>query len=107
MLNQCKSLTREVFFVGYTPVNESLTTPKMNPFDNSQSYFFNDRIKKFDVVCEEVCEDEKVKFISLFDNASLLDWNNYLALDGLYLNDSGHKWVFEQVWKLLNKFITL
>jgi lysophospholipase L1-like esterase len=89
-----------VICVGFTPVDESKTTQKINPFTGKPSFFFNDRIVMFNSVFRHAVEEagDAVQFVDLFNAASQLDWSNgYLSSDGLHPNDKGHRWIYGQV----------
>ena len=107
LFKKCKTLTENIIFVGYTPVNENVANQGKSPIDNKRRYFFNSRIKKFNIKCKKLSQKHGVKFVDLFDRALLINWNKYLAADGLHLNNLGHKWVFNKTWNLLKNFIEL
>lgn len=94
-----------VICVGFTPVDESKTTKKVNPFTGQSSFFFNDRIKTFNDVFRQAAEeaDDTVQFLDLFTAVSELDWaNTCLSPDGLHPNNKGHRWICDQISPLLD-----
>lgn len=93
-----------VICVGFTPVDESKTTKKINPFTGQRSFFMNERIEIFNTVFRQAAEEagNTVQFLDLFTTASELDWvNTYLSPDGLHPNNKGHRWICDQVLPVL------
>lgn len=104
LLERLTKKVDDVICVGFTPVDESKTTKKINPFTGQNSFFFNDRIKTFNDVFRQTVEeaDSTVRFLDLFSAASELDWTStYLSPDGPHPNDKGHHWICDQVSPLL------
>jgi lysophospholipase L1-like esterase len=97
-----------VICVGFTPVDESKTTQKINPFTGKPSFFFNDRIVIFNEVFRQAAEEagDAVQFVDLFDSAAQLSWSNsYLSSDGLHPNDKGHRWICDQVLPVISDVV--
>jgi lysophospholipase L1-like esterase len=105
LLERLMSKADAVICVGFTPVDESKTTKKINPFTQQRSFFMNERINIFNDVFRQAAEDagDAVQFLDLFNVAAELDWTNaYLSPDGLHPNDKGHRWICSQVLPLLS-----
>ncbi|NND65797.1 MAG: hypothetical protein HKM24_07520 [Gammaproteobacteria bacterium] len=92
--------------VGYTPADESKTSPKRNPF-GGYSYFLNKRIKLFNDIFKAAIENHDGVFIDLFDKAHATNWNDHLWVDGLHPNSKGHQWIGEQVWEQLQSLLVV
>ncbi|HSW92029.1 MAG TPA: GDSL-type esterase/lipase family protein [Candidatus Saccharimonadales bacterium] len=108
LLKRLVSRVDAVVCVGFTPVDESKTTQKINPFTGKPSFFFNDRILLFNGVFRRVAEetDGMVRFVDLFDATAQLDWTNgHLSSDGLHPNDKGHRWICDQVLPVISDVI--
>lgn len=104
LLKQLTDKVDAVICVGFTPVDESKTTKKINPFTQQRSFFMNERITIFNGVFRQAAEEagNAIQFLDLFSIASELDWtNSYLSPDGLHPNDNGHHWICAQVLPLL------
>lgn len=97
LLNSIKDRFETVYVIGFHNVDESKTLPKINPLDNSLSFFSNTRIQKFNEVLKNVCDSyENVNFISVSDIGT-----DCLYEDGLHPNDNGHELIFQKVEKYL------
>ena len=105
LFNTVMTISNKIMFVGYTPVNEKLTTPKMNPFTGKKSFFINERIREFDETCNRICASKNISHVKLFDSALALDWDEYLTDDGLHPSDKGHRWIYEKVWLQLKDWL--
>ncbi len=97
LVNLAKTITDEIVFVGLTPVDEKFTTPL--PKDSTR-ILKNEFIEKYNRIIKNVCKNEKVKFIDIFNK-----WkkNNYreLLFDGLHPNEKGHQEIFRIVFNIL------
>ncbi len=84
-----KKFTKKIIFVGLTSVDEALT----NPVDwNMEAVYTNQNIKKYDVMLERFCENNKLKFIPLNNIIKIED-----LFDGVHPNSAGHQKIFEKV----------
>lgn len=89
-----------VLFVGFTPVDESKTTPMRE----GGSYFWNDRIQEFNNACKETCEEQGVTFVDIPTDPEV--WKKeYLYEDGLHPNQQGHQLMFKEVSLHLKKLL--
>jgi len=84
-----KKFTSKIIFVGLTPVDETRTRPI--PWNTDKTYT-NERIKKFDLIIKDFCDENNLKFIPIND---LL--NNSDLIDGLRPNAQGHIKMFERI----------
>jgi lysophospholipase L1-like esterase len=108
LLERLVSKVDKVVCVGFTPVDESKTTQKLNLFTGRPSFFFNDRIVIFNDVFRQAAEEagDVVQFVDLFDTASQLDWSDgYLSSDGLHPNDKGHRWICDRVLPVVSSAV--
>jgi lysophospholipase L1-like esterase len=92
-----KKYTTKILFIWLTMIDETKVCPF--PWGNWQCYK-NDRIKQFDRLMKEFCEEKELSYLYLFDlleNKDLIDW--------IHPNSEGHKKIFEEVRNFLqNKF---
>ena len=84
-----KKFTSKIIFIGLTPVDETRTRPI--PWNTDKTYT-NKRIKKFDLIIKDFCDENNLKFIPIND---LL--NNSDLIDGLHPNAQGHIKMFERI----------
>jgi lysophospholipase L1-like esterase len=107
LLTKAKELTPAVLITGLPPVDEQVLNPKKNPWDGTNSYFYNDRLAKFDSIIQQSAEEVGAICVPLFDYAMRLDWQQeYLFRDGLHPNTAGHQKIYERVWPELDKILT-
>jgi len=97
IIQLAKKHTKKVVFVGLTPVNEKLT----NPYE--KTFFFNERIKQYNEIMKECCNNKGVLFLDFFE-----DWisnSNYIGWlgDGLHPNSEGYSMMFEKIKEFLIK----
>ena len=91
--------TKDVVFVGLTPVDESKTTPM--PCDKYRNYR-NDYIRKYDADIKAMCGEKGIPFIDVFGTLSRMDYRRLLD-DGIHPNALGHKKMFEMVKAYLDE----
>lgn len=100
LLKRLRSNVDSVIAVGYTPVDETKTTPFSSPISNGPLYFSNDRISKFNDAFQQVCEAQEVPFIDMV--VDLEEWQReHLSRDGLHPNDRGHEAIFHRVMPVI------
>jgi len=88
-----KSISKKIFFLGITPVDEAKTQPVV--WDERVTYK-NENIKKYDEIIKEVCNVENIHFIEIFDKFFKSGYKKLLQ-DGLHPNSEGHEKIFEIV----------
>jgi lysophospholipase L1-like esterase len=104
-IHLAKDYSAYIIGVGVTPVDESKTNPKANPFTGGASFFKNERVKSFEDAFRRTCESEGVYFVPTFAQVPE-DWQqNYLFADGLHPNDAGHQWICSQVEPRLRELL--
>lgn len=81
LIAQAKSNADRVIYVGLTPVKESAT----NPWDRVSSWR-NCRIERYDAIIQEVCAEEDVRYIRMYD---LIDPET--NKDGLHPSEESHE----------------
>ena len=97
-----ESSSDQVVFVSNNYVDETKTNPKPSPFDDSVSYFTNERRGMFNTITKEVCADLGLEFIAV--DCDQETWvQNYLYKDGLHPNQAGYQKVFEAIQPVLEK----
>lgn len=101
LLKIAEQFTKNIIFVGLTKADESRTMPVAW---DSQQYYDNDNINKYDSVIKKFCKENKLKYIPMFD---LLDKTD--LEDGSHPNSKGHQKMLEIVKDFLieNKIINI
>ncbi len=92
LILKSKKYTKDILFVGLTPINEKITFP----FE--ETYFSNEIIKKYNSIIKDCCKKNKVGFIDLFEDMSKKDYKKMLS-DGLHPNSKGYDFIFNKVKK--------
>lgn len=90
LIKLSKKQTKEVIFIGLTPVDEKLTQPYEN------TYFFNERVKQFNEIIEDCCKSKKILFVDLFDEWIKFDYTKLLD-DGVHPNAEGYEKMYKKV----------
>jgi hypothetical protein len=106
LLTKLKKRTDKIVCVGFTPVDETKTTPKNNPLTGDKTFHYNHRVEDFNKGFAEVTRQSGATFIDLFSQAESIGWReNYLYADGIHPNSLGHKWIFEQVRDIIESHL--
>lgn len=91
-----------VIAYGFTPVDETKTSPYAGFAATPDDYFLNDRIKKFENVFMQVAAQKGAQTLPLFEQAIQESWMyNYLYIDGLHPDSAGHVWLAEKIKPIL------
>lgn len=100
LIDKSKSYTKEVAFIGLTPVDENL---RINRKGES---LINKRIEEFNNMIKEICQENGLPFLDIFQELSKLDYKKLLS-DGLHPNPEGHQKMYEliQDFLIINKVI--
>ena len=106
ILNGLTSLTDAVVCVGFAAVDESRASPKFNTITGKNSYFTNERIRKFNTAFKEAASSStNATYIDLMD-VMQDDWlKSHLIADGLHPNDAGHHRIFQAVLPELSRLL--
>jgi len=99
LIKLAQKFSLKIIFVGLTPVDEKRTTPI--PWD-SDKFYKNEYIEKYNQVIKKVCEENKIYFIEIFEKFKATGYQELLE-DGLHPNSKGHKRIFEIVKDFLIK----
>jgi lysophospholipase L1-like esterase len=98
LIQLAQKYSSKIIFVGLTPVDETKTTPI--PWNTDISYK-NKYIQKYNETIKTICRKNKTYFIEIFEKLKELNYQELLD-DGLHLNSSGHKKIFEIIKDFLN-----
>jgi len=90
LINQAKSFSDEIIFIGLTKVDEPKVTPI--PWSTDEKFYYNDSIEKYNTVIKKVSIEYKLPFLNLIDLLELSDLD-----DGLHPNSNGHKKMFLRI----------
>lgn len=82
--------------VGSGFVDETKTSPKINPLSGNKSYFSNQRRIAFESAWANLCGQLNVPFVGV--DVSVAEWqHHYLYQDGLHPNAAGHHYIARRV----------
>ncbi len=87
LIKIAKRYCKKIFFIGLNPVDE--TKIKTN--------FYNRNIKIYNDIIKNNCKENDVVFIDFFTDWLAYNYKDFLADDGIHLNELGHKKVFEKI----------
>jgi len=105
LIKLARKFTKKIIFIGLLPVDETKTTPL--PW-KANRYYKNEYILKNNEILKEVCKENNVYFIEMFEDWKKLNYKDLLDYyDGLHPNSKGHEKIFETVKDFLieNKII--
>lgn len=88
-----RKFTDKIIFLGLPPVDQEKTSPI--PW-NKRFFYTQERIERFDSLVRDLCEREKLVFISMLEILTKKD-----LLDGLHTNSGGHEKIFQKVMDTL------
>lgn len=84
--------TKDVAFIGLTPVDEERTNPL---FWETDAIYKNEYIEKYDAIIKEFCESRGTPFIDIFGKMKGMDVKSLME-DGIHPNQEGYK-VMEEI----------
>jgi lysophospholipase L1-like esterase len=96
LVKKAKAVQAGIAFIGLPPVDESKTLP----FE--ETAFKNERVKMFNDVVKEVCKENDILFLDMFELMSKEDYTSFLA-DGLHPNSAGYDFMFKHVREFIEK----
>ncbi len=99
LVKLARKFSSYIVFLEPTPADQGKVDPI--PWAPDKSYR-NELIMKFGEILKEVCDEEKVPFISQFESWSK-DYKKLLNGDGMHPNSKGHQKIFEAVKEFLEK----
>lgn len=100
LITATRRYSNNIILLGLTLVDESKVNPM--PWDLDSSYQ-NSHIKRYNKILENICKQQKVKFINFMPSFEKEDYKKYLE-DGAHLNNKGHELIFEKVKKEIDFF---
>lgn len=93
LIKKSKAITKDVSYVGLTPVDEEV----VNPWKGlEERFFYNKSLEQYNSKIMEVCLRQDIKYIDLWNEFINQDYKKLLH-DGLHPNSNGHKLIFEIV----------
>ena len=93
LIKLSKNYSSKIIFIGFIPVEESKVDPM--PWDKDKSYK-NEYIQKYNEIIKQVCEENNIHFIEIFDEFQKANYKKLLE-DGVHPNSEGHQKIFEIV----------
>ncbi len=94
LIDKSRSYTKEVVFIGIIPVDESI---RLNRKGKSLT---NKRIGEFNNAIKEICQNNDLLFLDLFQEFSKFNYKELLD-DGLHPNTQG----YEKMYELIKNFL--
>jgi len=94
LIDKAKNYSKEIIFIGLTPVDESIT------LNYEDTIFTNERIKQFNDKVKELCQKNNLPFFDMFREFSKLNYQKLLD-DGLHPNSNG----YQEMYKLIKNFL--
>src|SRR3989344_3144708 len=93
-----------VIAYGFTPVDETKTSPFPGSTTAPAAYFVNNRIKEFEKVFMGAAPETGAQTLPLFEQAIQESWVRFFIYnDGLHPNSAGHAWLAEKIKPILWK----
>jgi lysophospholipase L1-like esterase len=100
LINQAKAIA-DVAFISAFPVDEEKTIPLVSS-DKRINFLLSDAITYTNAV-KEICEEDKVAYLDIFNDWLQKDYKQWLFRDGLHANSIGHIIIFEELKSFLMK----
>lgn len=97
LINYALRYTKNILFIGSTPVDEEKVDPI--PWAPDMSYK-NKYIEIYKDKIKTLCFKRKIKYLDIYDTWIKSDYKKWLE-DGVHPNSKGHKKIFEKVRKFL------
>ncbi|MCK4588926.1 MAG: hypothetical protein KAT77_00660 [Nanoarchaeota archaeon] len=94
LIKLSQKYTQHIVFIGLTPVDEKRTQPY------EETYFFNERIEKYNDIIRDSCQKNKILFLNMFEKWKNLDPVKLLG-DGLHPNAQG----YEKMYQIIKDFL--
>ena len=89
LFEKASKYTPKIIFVGLAGAEEEKTMPV---YWNSDSFYSNANIEKYDTEVKNFCRNKSLKYVSLKNILSPGDWE-----DGLHPNAKGHEIIFQKI----------
>jgi len=102
LLSIVKRFTNKILCVGLSPVVEQRTTP-VSWIDIS---YTNERLKLFDVELENVCIENAVEYIPIFNALYTAQQTSEHMTDGLHPDNNGHQVMLELILPEIEKLVS-
>ena len=96
LINSAKKYTDNILFIGLSKVDESRVIPL--PWNKDKCYL-NDKIINFDKELKNICLENSVEYLYIYDLLELEDLS-----DGLHPNNVGHQKICDKVKTKIRKF---
>lgn len=94
LIDKAKLYTKEVIFIGLTPVDENFTS------NYEGTAFINKRIKQYNDLIKMLCQKNNVPFFDMFKEFSKLGYQKMLD-NGLHPNTEGYQKMYELIKSFL------
>ncbi len=101
LISLSKKYAPKIIFIGFNPIDQS----KVDPIpwtDKIKKSYRKELVEKFDNKVKQVCKEERVYFIEVYDKLIKEDYKALLE-DGVHPNSKGHEKIFQIVKDFLIK----
>ncbi len=88
--------TNHIIFVGLTPVDENKIASM------GANYFLNKKILNYSEVVKNICINNRISFVEIIKDVDNINFEKFLANDGIHLNEFGHKMVYRKIINFIN-----
>ena len=103
VINQAKKFGSKIVIVNITPVDEELTA---NPVNMNKSRL-NQNIQTYNEAIKELVDNNNLYLVDVNSAFMSFDHRSLFCEDGLHLNESGHKIIFDELLKVMKPIIGL
>lgn len=98
LISKARQSALGIVFLGNLPVDETKTQPYRTQPEISS---YNADIALYDKATQRICQELGVDFISIFDQALTMKYQELVCPDGVHPNDRGHSLLGDKVWQYL------
>ncbi|HXS15525.1 MAG TPA: GDSL-type esterase/lipase family protein [Candidatus Saccharimonadales bacterium] len=77
--------------------------PILEKHDSADNYLLPEDLKVYMQVVKDVCEEEHIPYLDVYNEWLTEDHSQFLTPDGVHPNEQGHEKIFESLKELLEK----
>ncbi|MBD3363338.1 hypothetical protein GF362_06500 [Candidatus Dojkabacteria bacterium] len=83
----------DTIFIGVYPIDDSKTTP----IQGKDIYYLLYEVIKYENIAKEICKENEIPYLDIMSKWLKIDYNSYLAEDGLHANAKGHAEIYKEL----------